>query len=236
MIEEIFFAQKEDLFCTLNKHCMRILHHDVELRGRASLLVSGGSTPAPLYQQLSQQALDWKHIDIALVDERWVAPGDKGSNQTFIENTLLKNEAVSAKFIPMKNSAPTAKAGEAKCNKAYQMIHFPFDLCILGMGPDGHTASLFPHAENLHYALDDNTQSICTHIHAKQSEVTGELTERMSLSLNAIKSCNNIILLMTGEEKLSVYKQALSNSDFNTMPISALLQDTNSHIAVYWAP
>ena len=236
MIEEFFFAQRAELFEALTTHCASVLRRGIEAHDHATVFVSGGSTPLPLYRQLSRQELSWEKVDIALVDERWVNPGQPGSNETAIVDSLLKNRASEAAFFGMKTAAATPTDGEVECETRYRRIHCPFDLCILGLGADGHTASLFPHAGNLAYALDENNARLCTHIQARESAVTGKFTERMTLTLNAIRACNTIILLITGEEKLEVYRTALHSRDTLGLPVSALLHGAGSKVSVYWAP
>ena len=102
------------------------------------------------------------------------------------------------------------------------------------MGPDGHTASLFPNADGLEHGLTTE-QSVCA-INAIQSDVTGSITERMTLTLNAIAQSKVVKLLISGEEKLAVYKQAKAGGDVNDMPLRAVLNHPSINIEVYWAP
>jgi len=102
------------------------------------------------------------------------------------------------------------------------------------MGPDGHTASLFPHAQGLEHGLTTQ-QTVCA-INAIESDVTGSITERMTLTLNAIANSKVVKLLISGEEKLEVYKQAKAGGDVNDMPLRAVLNHPSINIEVYWAP
>ena len=109
------------------------------------------------------------------------------------------------------------------------------------MGSDGHTASLFPFAEGLDEAMDQNKQQLCGAINASPSEVTGELTERMSLTYYGIKKSNEVILLITGEDKKQVFEDAKSlaesGQDYRSMPISRFLSaQSQINLSVYWAP
>ncbi len=199
-----------------------------------AFLVSGGSSPAPLYQRLSQIALDWKRIQVALVDERWVEPGHAKSNETFVQKNLLQHAAAQAPFMGMKNSAQSAAEGLGACEQAYRKLPQPFDLTILGMGPDGHTASLFPNAEGLGEAL--TTDALCSAITAHQSEVTGEYTERMTLSLAGIVNSRRLVLLITGDEKLQALRAAQGDGPVEDMPIRAVLRQNKVPVTLYWAP
>jgi 6-phosphogluconolactonase len=236
MISEHFFPDRESLFSALVDECYSLLAETIAAKQFASMLVSGGGTPRPLYEQLSSKALDWQRVKVALVDERWVDVDHAGSNEAFIKETLLNNKAAPAKFITMKTAHATAIEGQVVCEERYRQLARPFDLAILGMGPDGHIASLFPHAQGLNEALDSNRKQLCAAIEANPSEVTGELTERMSLTLYGLLQSRQLHLLITGEEKLAVYKQALASNDSLLTPISAVLKQTRARVKVYWAP
>ena len=199
-------------------------------KGRASLLVSGGSTPAPIYQDLSQQKLDWSKIDIALVDERWVDHTDQASNTRLIHETLLINQAARATFKDMKTDHNTAQHAVAAVNNSYQNMGLPFDVVVLGMGSDGHTASLFPYSQGLAEALDTN--HIVAPIMAKKSNVTGNNLERMTLTGPAIATARSVILALKGAAKKDTYVSAMSCEDHHLMPVKAFMGADN--FTTYW--
>ncbi|WP_027328968.1 6-phosphogluconolactonase [Marinimicrobium agarilyticum] len=234
MLQEKIFDHREALLAALQEDCVDALESALKERDQASFLVSGGSSPAPLYQRLSQIALDWKRIQVALVDERWVEPGHAKSNESFVQKNLLQHAAGQAPFLGMKNSAASAAEGLSACEQAYQKLPQPFDLTILGMGPDGHTASLFPNAEGLEEAL--TTDQVCSAITAHQSDVTGEYTERMTLSLTGILNSRRLVLLITGEDKLQALRAAQAGDTVNDMPVRAVLQQDKVPVTLYWAP
>ncbi|MBB3059320.1 6-phosphogluconolactonase [Microbulbifer rhizosphaerae] len=236
MVEEKFYPDRERLVLALANDCASALQLGIKERGQAAFLVSGGSTPKPVYQALSKRPLPWPQITVALVDERWVNKTASGSNHAFIEDNLLQNNASGAPFLGMKTPHATAAEGEADCQQAYGELPRPFDVCVLGMGSDGHTASLFPHARGLQEALDPQSNQLCRAITAQQSEVTGSHTERMTLTLAAILQARDIKLLITGEEKLRVYREALLGSDELEMPVRSILKQGLKSVTVYWAP
>lgn len=236
MAEEKFFQDRERLVAAIANDCASALQAGIKAHGQATFLVSGGSTPEPVYRELSKRPLPWQRITVALVDERWVERGASGSNHSFIESCLLQNSAAEAPFLGMKTAHASAVEGESECERAYRELPRPFDVCVLGMGSDGHTASLFPHAEGLQSALDAGSPQLCKAIRAAQSEVTGSHTERMTLTLAAILQAREIKLLITGEEKLKVYREALLGSDELEMPVRSILKQGLKPITVYWAP
>ncbi len=233
-ITEKFFDTKEAYNEALGQSLATALSQGIETDGRSVLLVSGGSSPAPAYKYLSGIDLNWAQIDVAMVDERWVDSDHEKSNEAFIKQTLLQDKAQNANFVVMKNNADTAQTGQAECELSYQKLKSQFEVTILGMGSDGHTASLFPHADGLANALQ--TSDTTAAINAIESNVTGKITERMTLSLAGILRSKVIKLLISGEEKLAVYKQALAGEDVAEMPLRAVLQQTQVPVEVYWAP
>ncbi|MGY6276527.1 6-phosphogluconolactonase [Methylomonas sp. MgM2] len=236
MVKEFFFEQHHHLFTALAAECQDVLSEAISKYGVATLLVSGGNTPAPLYEALSKTELNWKKIKIALVDERWVSPDHSASNEALIKRTLLINNARAAEFIGMKTSARTAKSGQSETEENYRKLPQPFSLAIVGMGPDGHTASLFPHARGLTDALKPDYDQLTAAITAIQSSVTGPNTERITLTLSALLRTERIVILFTGEDKLAVFGAAQKEGPVEDMPIRALLHQDQVPVELYWAP
>lgn len=236
MVTERLFETRAAMIAALQAECETALRNAVEERGEATFMVSGGSTPEPLYKALSQVDLPWESIYVALVDERWVDFDHDKSNEAFTVKHLIQNKAAVTNLVGMKNSAATAAEGLADCESAYQQLAQPFDITILGMGSDGHTASLFPHAQGLDKALELDSEQLCADIIAIQSDVTGAITERMTLTLAGLLRSKTLVLLITGEEKLAVLRAAQAGTDVKEMPIRAVLQQDKVPLVIYWAP
>lgn len=236
MVTERLFENRQDMVAALEMECVAALNQAIEARGEATFMVSGGSTPEPLYKSLSKVDLDWESVYIALVDERWVNFEHEKSNEAFTVKYLIQNKAAVANVVGMKNTADTAQEGLADCEAAYQQLAQPFDMTILGMGSDGHTASLFPHANGLEAALNPDSTELCAAIIAHESEVTGAITERMTLSLAGLLCSKTLVLLITGDEKLAVLRKAQAGTEVAEMPIRAVLQQDRVPVVVYWAP
>ena len=158
-LKERFYRDRDRLFENLTDFCQQTLEHACVHKGQASFMVSGGSTPAPLYQRLSRRVLSWQKVNVALVDERWVEPDSTSSNQAFIQKTLLQHNAADCHFTGLNSGLDTHKAsyicGAEQANDDYQNLPNPWNLTILGMGNDGHTASIFPDAQGSEQATED---------------------------------------------------------------------------------
>lgn len=201
----------------------------IRARGRASLVVSGGNTPRALFEELAGRKLPWQKVSVTLADERWVESSSSDSNEAMLRDTLLKNYAAEAIFVPLKNNAATAHEGESECERTLGSIVLPFDLIILGMGNDGHTASLFPGVSGA--ALDVKTPRLC------QSVIPPVAAhERMTLTANALLSSRNIFLHIVGDNKWQVYTEALSADNLDEMPVRVVLHQNEVPVGVYWSP
>ncbi len=225
------FPDRSSLVKNLAEQIQSLLSAAIKKNGRASLAVSGGSTPVALFERLSELEISWADVVITLVDERWVEPEAEDSNEHLVRTHLLKNKAAAATFIPMKNPAATAGAGEAECEQQLQKVPRPFTVLILGMGNDGHTASLFPGAEKLAAATDMNSGEICMGI----APLTAP-HERMTLTLPAILDSEQIFLHITGPDKQEVLGKAMVEGPPEEMPIRFILRQQKTPVSVYWAP
>ncbi|QLE85646.1 MULTISPECIES: 6-phosphogluconolactonase [Shewanella] len=231
MIKESVFKSFDDkaaLEAQLAKRIAGQLQDAIDSRGKASLIVSGGSTPLQLFKLLSKQAIEWKDVCITLADERWVEADAADSNERLVREHLLQNYASSAKFTSLKNMFATPEEG---CSMTIEQLgHFPkpFDVVVLGMGNDGHTCSWFPCSKEIDDAL--STSSLCVAVNPGAAPHA-----RISLSKTAILASRQIYLHIVGEQKLTVYRQALENEDAKSMPIRAVLAQHKTPVDVYWS-
>ena len=224
------FHDSGDIVSNAAEAIIAMLRQALLVRERATLMVSGGSSPKPLYETLSQAELDWSKVTISLVDERWVDPGQDGSNEDFIRQTLIQNKAKAAMFFGLKTHHETPLAGLKEAESRFAKARRPFDICIMGMGSDAHTASWFPSSVRLKTALDSNNKNILCAITAKKSPVTGEHLNRISMTLNAVLEAHAIILFIPGGKKRKVF-DALTNETVMGAPVKALLgAGSNLHI------
>jgi 6-phosphogluconolactonase len=211
------------------------LRESLARNGVASLVASGGSTPKRLYEILSHKALDWSQVTVVLADERWVDPGLNGSNETFLRDTLLQNHAAAANFVGLKTPDLTPFEAVETVDETLAHIHRPFDAVVLGMGGDGHTLSWFPDADGLDAALDPEGR-LAAAVRATPSEVTGPFTDRMTLTLSALKGAHFTALLISGESKRKVWREAAGPGRVEKLPVRAVLQTEDLGLQTYWWP
>jgi len=231
-IEWRCFDSREQMVDELTEAYCEALMRGIKRRGTASWAVSGGSTPKPLFEAMSEAEIDWENIQVALVDERWVDLDHPRSNEAFMRTALQKGAAAEAMFIGMKTSHDTPFDAVEAVNERYAQVKQPFDSVLLGLGSDGHTASFFPDAEGLDAALDIAGDKVCVPLRAKRSDVTGDEVDRMSISASAIAKAPHVVLMITGVEKKATLERALSVDTH--LPIAKLAE--NVAITVYWAP
>ncbi|MGB1237665.1 MAG: 6-phosphogluconolactonase [Pseudomonadales bacterium] len=202
-----------------------ILQRAVDSRGQATLAVSGGSTPTLFFQQLSEKNLPWESITITLVDERWVASDHCDSNQQLVENHLLQNLAKKATFAPLYSSVRTASEHAEYLNQ-HTPVTLPIDVLMLGMGNDGHTASLFPCSTQLQAGLSTQDNYIAV-------EPTSAAHWRMSLSAECIEQAEHVFLQLKGQDKMATLRQACKADTSLEMPIQRFL---TSELTIAWCP
>ena len=225
------FPERQELVNELAERITTALRRSITSRNQASLAVSGGSTPVQLFRRLSIADIPWQKVIITLVDERWVDPSSPDSNEYLVRQHLLQNQAAVATFIGLKNTAPTAGEGEAECERHLRKISRSFTVLILGMGDDGHTASLFPGAEQLAAATDMNSGRTCMAV-----TPTAAPYERITLTLPAILEAGEIILHITGQKKKDVLEKAQAAGPPQDMPIRFIIRQEITPVTILWAP
>ena len=208
-----------------------VLAEALRLRPRAGLVVSGGSTPHLMYSKLAQHPLDWARVYITLTDERWVATDDADSNEGRVRSSLIRECASVANFVGLKNQARRPADGAAAAWAGLDAVPRPFDAVLLGMGADGHVASLFPGGAELIQGLDPQAVPGCVAVQPPAAS-----HPRLSLNLAALLQSRHIFVQITGAEKWQTYESARTLGTTRYLPVRAILQQEAVPVDVYWCP
>jgi 6-phosphogluconolactonase len=219
------FADTKSLDEALAQYVEGALLKAVGSRGRASLVVSGGSTPRGFFKRLADKPLPWQKIEITLADERWVPVDDADSNEGQLR-TLLP-EQISDGFLSLRGAGEDAVAQAAILNTRLAEQP-PFDVVVLGIGTDGHTASLFPDAVQLSEGLDITNPKACLVVDPPQAP-----HQRISMSLARLLRSEQVIVHVTGAEKAEVLCEAWRGNDPYRFPIAAVLHQQCTPVSIF---
>ena len=206
------FDSRDDASTAAATRIAELLELRLEHQPRASFVVSGGSSPLACFRALSAAPLDWSRVDVLLSDERWVPPVDAAS-------------AADLKGVYAEGVTPAQRCDDLQD----PLPVLPFACSLIGMGADGHFASLFPDADNLELGLDVESGRLYIPVATDASP-----HPRVSMTLAGISRSDEIVLLFFGEEKLAVYEKA--REDANGFPVSKLLRQKRAPVRLFWAP
>lgn len=216
----ISFDSREEVFNSLTQRISQLINKAQERKGTATVLLSGGGTPMPVYEKLSNSSLDFSKIEFGLVDDRFVPIQDPASNEGVIRN-IFKNQPNFALESMVENPLDYAQS-IAQCNQTYhKFVHG--DIILLGMGGDGHFASLFPNDAPSEQGL------LATACGCLGTNAPSHPTKRISTNLAFIESIEHRILLITGKDKL----EKLKASPTEKTPISYIVDNLTE---IYYAP
>ncbi len=208
----------------------KILAHEIQQRGRARMLLSGGTTPAPVYQALAEMPVEWDRVEVGLADERWLSPQDSDSNAWLVRASFL-DRAEGAHFDPLvRVGKPLAECVHSA--NLHAQHSQPACLAVLGMGNDGHTASLFPGARDLHLALDSPLPYAS--IDASGCPVANNWHLRITLTPHGLARVGTRLLLLRGQQKLDVLNAALESNNVARYPVLAAVAAPGPRLRVHW--
>lgn len=226
---EFFFDTREQASVAAAGRIADALRRRLDAGVATSLVVSGGTTPGRCFEELRHVDLNWSSVGVLASDERWVPADHEDSNENLIRRNLLVNGAGSADVLGFYAPGITVEERCEQLNKEIRFMPFPFACSLLGMGADGHFASLFPDADNLAEGLDTESNDLCIPVATAASP-----HPRISLTLAALSRSDEIVLLFFGDDKRAIYEEAKSNGE--QYPISRLLRQKRAPVHIYWAP
>lgn len=221
------FDTAQQLADALAEKVAERLKQAISENGLATLVVSGGRSPVAFFQSLATQPLEWSKVVISLADERFVPTEHADSNAGLLHRHLLQGPVAKARFLGLYSVASSVEEAAQAADQALAELP-PIDVLILGMGDDGHTASLFPNSPNLSEALDLQGERRCLPMLAPSVP-----HQRLTLTRRLLASARSPILSVSGQAKLDTLRTALAGDDLAEMPVRAFL---NPSLEIYWCP
>ncbi len=221
-VEEKRFSNQTAFAAALAGFIARRLHEALSERGQASLVLSGGRTPRLVLPRLSSLGLSWNKITVTLSDERWVPIDHPDSNEGMIREYLPP----STNIIGLYTGHATPEEGEAEGERRLEEFPWPADVFFLGMGEDGHTASLFPGF----VAPPDERRCMAVRPQA------GIAQARMSLTPKALLDGRSTALAVSGQGKWPVYEAGLQPGASEELPIRLCLQQERMPVMAFLCP
>lgn len=208
-----------------------VIESALDSRGDAVIALAGGSTPLPIYEKLAQAKLDWKRVTIIPTDERIVPLGDPLSNVTAIAKTFLPKGARVMPIVP--TATDDYKAAGRSADALMQDLHWPLDLVLLGVGADGHTASIFP-GPDLDEALSGPKERRALGVMPDPLPPEAPVA-RVTLSRNAIITARSLVIAVAGQKKRDVIEAAIAEGPGSPYPIGRVLADVELPVDIHWS-
>jgi len=228
---ERVFSDIEKLEDVLAEEIISSLQTQLKEQNKATLLLSGGSTPVNLYSKLSYFDIDWAQVTVGLVDERYVPIDDANSNERLIKASLIQNKASKAIFTGMVYDTSNLDKNLDLAIAQNKSFYDETACVLLGMGTDGHTASLFPNDEKSLPGLQtgsDNDLLVYTNS-------PNEPKQRISFTIDGLLNTKRLFLYFTGAEKMKVFSDAKESNQPLTLPISSFIHQQQKVLEVFWA-
>ena len=225
MLTQRFFDNRDEAARAAASFLGNSLQAAIERRGSAVCALSGGTSPVGTYQYLRDRDIGWPQINITLTDERLVPLDHQDSNAGMLHRELLQGNAGSARFVSLFRGTHRLPDTEAELRD----LRKPYDVVLLGMGEDGHIASLFPNAPDFcRIANSENSTELATTNHQESVRVT--------LTPKELLNAKSIALLFFGDSKRSVFNEAMRRGDISDLPVRIPLQQDRIPVTVFWAP
>lgn len=222
----------DSLSTTVARTLARICAQAIEARGGAALALAGGSTPLPVYRRLADTRMDWPRVLLLPGDDRWVAHDHPACNLLAMREAFAD---VQANFHALTPERPEGEPDTAVADATLAELRGPLDACVLGMGTDGHFASLFPGSAGVAEALDPSCERQAVVVHPSPMPPDAPFA-RISLTLSRITASRHLLLLIRGEDKRRVLQDATRSADPKRYPIAALLKHAGDALEIHWSP
>ncbi|MFK8054086.1 MAG: 6-phosphogluconolactonase [Woeseiaceae bacterium] len=228
MFVQQFFDDRDGLAKALADDIAKRLSQAIVQRGRATFVVSGGSSPVNVYNLLSEYPINWSAVTVLPSDERWVSRDHADSNAAMIHRELLRDRAAKARYVDLYDGQVAYRDAAATISDRIRSLPSPFDFVLLGMGSDGHTASLFPDAPDIDAALASRQACVL-------AEPPSQPLPRISLTPRSLLNAGAIGILFFGQEKGDVFAEASIPGELNEYPIRCVLRQELVPVTSYFA-
>lgn len=227
MLTELKFDTRDAASAAAAARIAGLLNSQLDRDAAATFVVSGGKTPARCFEYLSGYEMAWKNVQAILTDERWVPPGHADSNERLVREKLLQDKASAGRILSLYQGDLSV---DERCDSLQTELKGKrFAVAMVGMGADGHFASLFPDADSLKTSLKPQNRLFYIPVRTSASP-----HPRISMTLGALLQSDEILLLVFGEKKLAVFENAKAGD--TNYPIAALLNQQVVPVSLYWAP
>lgn len=206
-----------------------IIESALDARGQALIALPGGKTPLPIYEKLAAAPIKWKHVTIIPTDDRLVAVDNPLSNVAMLAKAFMPK---GARVLPIATENKDHKAAGNAADARLQDLHWPPDLVWLGVGTDGHTASIFAGPD-----MDDALNA------PKARRAVGVLPDpmpaeapvaRVTLTRHSILSARTLLMVLTGADKRSLVEQAIKDGPLSPLPVGRVLADAEQAFDIHW--
>jgi 6-phosphogluconolactonase len=208
-----------------------IIESALDARGEALIAIPGGSTPLPVYRKLAEAKLNWKKVTIIPTDDRLVPLTDDQSNIRAIAQAFLP---AGARVFPITSDIADYKLAGNSANAKLADLKFPLDLAWLGMGADGHTASIFA-GPDLEDALNAPNGRHAVGVMPDPLPPEAPVA-RVTLTRSAILSARTVLITITGNDKKALLEGAIADGQSSKLPIGRVLAEAEQPIDIHWAP
>ncbi|MEM7611062.1 MAG: 6-phosphogluconolactonase [Pseudomonadota bacterium] len=228
MFIQQFFDSRERLAVALADAIARDLRGAIDARGHATLVASGGSSPIATYRALAARELDWSRVTILPSDERWVDEQHEDSNIGMLRRELQRGKASKAKLVSLYDKSAELDHAAQRISARVDELPRPFDVALLGMGDDGHTASLFPDAPSIETDLASHDSCVLV-------QPPSQPLARISLTPAALLDARAIRLVFFGQAKADVFAKASADGDLKSLPVRSVLRQEIVPLTTYFA-
>ena len=225
------YDSADEMACAVAQDAQFIIESAIDARGNAVIVLPGGKTPLPIYDRLAEAKLDWKRVTIIPTDDRLVAMGDPLSNVTALAKQFMPK---GARVLPITSEAAADyKAAGRAADARLRDVHWPLDLCLLGVGADGHTASIFRGPD-----FDEAVAG------PRERRAVGVMPDplppeapvaRVTLTAHAIGLSRALMIAVSGQAKRDVIEAAIKKGAASPYPIGRVLADVELPVDIHWS-